>query len=182
VSNMANTIFEDIKKIEKQLGPLSSAQKILLATDGSVTTILDVLTGHVTIRTLLQEFRSADADIAGLLDVDEGSTVNYRIVVIEGNEPLIYAISIIPVDRLNNEFKEDLIRADIPIGRILKKHNIESRREIISVAAEEPSQNLQEIFDTDSLMLTRTYNIIHKDQILIWLKETFPYNMLKNET
>jgi chorismate-pyruvate lyase len=92
---------------------------------------------------------------------------------------LIYAISIIPVDRLDNEFKEDLIRADIPIGRILKKHNIESRREIISVAVEEASQHLQEIFDTDSIMLTRTYNIIHKDQLLIWLKETFPYNMFR---
>ena len=177
--NMDNTIFEGIKKIEKQLGPLSSAQKILLATDGSVTTILDVLTGHVTIRTLLQEFRSADADIASLLNVDEGATVNYRVVVIEGKEPLIYAISIIPVDRLDNEFKEDLIRADIPIGRILKKHNIESRREIISVAVEEASQHLQEIFDTDPIMLTRTYNIIHKDQLLIWLKETFPYNMFR---
>jgi chorismate-pyruvate lyase len=179
VSNMANTIFEGITKIEKQLGPLSSAQKILLTTDGSVTTILDVLKGYVTIRTLIQEFRSADADMAGILDVEEGATVNYRVVVIEGKEPLIYAVSIIPVDRLDNDFKDDLIRADIPIGRILKKHNIESRREIKSVAVEEASQDLQEIFDTDSLMLTRTYDIIHKDQVLIWLKETFPYIMFR---
>ena len=177
--NMDKKIFEDIKKIEKQLGPLSSAQKILLATDGSVTTILDVLTGHVNIRTLLQEFRSADADVAGILDVDEGDTVNYRVVVIEGKEPLIYATSLIPVDRLDNDFKEDLIRADIPIGRILKKHNIESRREIKSVAVEESNQHLQEIFVTDTPMLTRTYNIIHKDRVLIWLKETFPYSMFR---
>jgi chorismate-pyruvate lyase len=179
VSNMDNTILEDIKKIEKQLGSLSSAQKILLATDGSITTILDVLTGHVTIRTLLQEFRTADADMADLLDIDKGSIVNYRVVVIEGKEPLIYAISIIPIARLDTDFKEDLIRADIPIGRILKKHNIESRREINSIAVEKASQHLQEIFDTDCLMLTRTYNIIHKDQVLIWLKETFPYTMFR---
>jgi len=176
---MDKKIFEDIKKIEKRLGSLSSTQKILLATDGSVTTILDVLTGHVTIRTLLQEFRAADADVADLLNLDKGTTINYRVVVIEGKKPLIYATSIIPLDRLDNDFKEDLIRADIPIGRILKKHNIESRREIKSVAVEEANQHLQEIFDTDSLMLTRTYNIIHKDQILIWLKETFPYNMFR---
>jgi chorismate-pyruvate lyase len=176
---MDNTIFEDLKKIEKQLGPLSSAQKILLTTDGSVTTILDVLKGHVTIRTLIQDFRIADATIADLLDIDKGATVNYRIVIIEGKEPLIYAISIIPIDRLDNDFKEDLIRADIPIGRILKKHNIESRREIKSITVEEASKNLQEIFSTDSFMLTRTYNIIHKDQVLIWLKETFPYNKFK---
>jgi chorismate-pyruvate lyase len=179
VSNMDKKIFEDIKKIEKQLGPLSNIQKILLATDGSVTTILDVLTGYVNIRTLLQEFRFADADVAGLLDVDEGDTVNYRVVVIEGKEPLIYATSLIPVDRLDNDFRDDLIRADIPIGRILKKHNIESRREIKSVAVEESKQHLQEIFETDNPMLTRTYNIIHKDHVLIWLKETFPYSMFR---
>lgn len=177
---MDQKIYEGIKKIEKELGSLSSAQKILLATDGSVTTILDVLKGHVSIRTLVQEFREADKEAASLLDIDEGDTINYRVVVIEGKEPLIYAISMIPVDRLNNEFKEDIIRADIPIGRILKKHNIESRREIKSVSVEQSTPEMAEIFKNNTSMLTRTYNIIHKDQILIWLMETFPYSMFQD--
>lgn len=174
---MDQKIFNGIKKIEKEIGSLSSAQKILLATDGSVTTILDVLKGHVNIRTLVQEFREADEETARLLDIKKGNTINYRVVVIEGNEPLIHAISLIPVDRLDNNFKEDLIRADVPIGRILKKHNIESRREIKSVSLEETSPQLTNIFKSDVKMLSRTYNIIHKDQVLIWLKETFPSNM-----
>ncbi len=177
---MDQKIFEGIQDIEKELGNLSSAQKILLATDGSVTTILDVLKGHVHIRTLVQEFREADEDIASLLDIDVGDTINYRVVVIEEEEPLIYAISIIPVRRLNNDFKEDLIRADIPIGRILRKHNIESRREIKSVSVEETTPEMVEIFQTTSPMLRRTYNIIHKDQVLVWLMETFPYSMFQD--
>ncbi len=64
-------IFEGIGDIEKKLGKLSSAQKILLATDGSVTTILDVLKGHVNIRTLVQEFREADKEVASLLGINE---------------------------------------------------------------------------------------------------------------
>ena len=177
---MDQKIFEGIQDIEKKLGNLSSAQKILLATDGSVTTILDVLKGHVNIRTLVQEFRKADAETALLLDVDEGATINYRVVVIEGKEPLIYAISLIPVERLDNDFREDLIQADIPIGRILRKHNIESRREIKTVSLEESNPEMADIFKNNSSMLTRTYNIIHKDQVLVWLMETFPCTMFTN--
>lgn len=177
---MDHKIYEGIKDIEKKLGKLSSAQKILLATDGSVTTILDVLKGHVNIRTLVQEFREADEETASLLDINEGDTINYRVVVIEGEEPLIYAISIIPVDRLKKDFKEDLIRADIPIGRILRKHDIESRREIKSVSADESTPEMFEIFKSNSPMLSRTYNIIHKNKILIWLMETFPYSLFQD--
>ena len=173
-------IFEGIKQIEKELGSLSSAQKILLATDGSVTTILDVLKGHVNIRTLVQEFREADEEAADLLDIQVGDTINYRVVVIEGEEPLIYAVSMIPLERLDNDFKEDLIRADIPIGRILRKHNIESRREIKTVSLEEGEAEMVDIFKNNVPMLKRTYNIIHKDQVLIWLIDTFPYSLFKD--
>jgi len=173
-------IFEGIKQIEKELGSLSSAQKILLATDGSVTTILDVLKGHVNIRTLVQEFREADEEAASLLNIQVGDTINYRVVVIEGEEPLIYAVSMIPMERLDNDFKEDLIRADIPIGRILRKHDIESRREIKTVSVEETEPEMADIFKTQGPMLRRTYNIIHNDQVLIWLMETFPHTLFKD--
>lgn len=38
----------------------------------------------------------------------------------KGDMPLIYAISHIPLSRLSDEVCADLVRADIPIGRILK--------------------------------------------------------------
>lgn len=177
---MDKTILDAIKSIESELGNLSNAQKILLTTDGSVTAILDVIEGHATIETLEQKFIEADDKIAKLLDIEVGDEVNYRVVVIETNEPMIYAVSLIPIKRLENDFKEDIIRADIPIGRILRKHNIESRREIKSVYSEKPSPEIGEIFNTDSMMLARTYNIIHHDEILIWLMETFPYSNFRN--
>jgi chorismate-pyruvate lyase len=172
---MDQNILDGIENIEAVVGKLSNAQKILLTTDGSVTTILDVIKGHVQIETLEQKFIKADTQMARLLNIEVGDTVNYRVVVIETQEPLIYAKSLIPVKRLENDFKEDLIRTDMPIGRILKKHNIESRREIKSVYFEDQNPEIQNIFKTNSPMLTRTYNIIHRDEILIWLMETFPY-------
>ena len=177
---MLPNIIDEIRDIEGDVGKLSSAQKILLTTDGSVTAILDVLKGHVDIETIKQEFIPADNEMAKNLDIDMGETVNYRVVIIKTtDEPLIYAISLVPLKRLDDDFKEDLIRADIPIGRILKKHNIESRREITSIFTEEINGELEDIFETDSPILSRTYNIIHHDEILIWLKEMFPYSLFK---
>jgi len=177
---MEQNILDDIKNMEKHVGKLSSAQKILLTTDGSVTTILDVLKGHVHINTLIQEFVPAGKEMARNLDIEEGEIVNYRVVVIKSDlEPLIYAVSLVPIKRLDKNFKEDLIKADIPIGRILKKHDIESRREVISVFVEEDDENLREIFNTNSPMLSRIYYIIHHDEVLISLKETFPYSLFQ---
>ena len=109
---MDQNIFDSLENIEKTVGKLSSAQKILLITDGSVTNILDVLMGHVDINTLTQKFIPATKEMADNLDINEGETVNYRVVVIGTKEPLIYAVSLVPIKRLDNEFKEDLIKAD----------------------------------------------------------------------
>lgn len=176
---MEQNILNGLEKMEKTVGKLSNTQKILLTTDGSITAILDVLKGHVNINTLIQEFVPADKNMANNLEIDEGEMVNYRVVVIGTSYPLIYAVSLVPLKRLDRDFKEDLIKADIPIGRILMKHKIESRREIKSVFVEDPSSKLREIFQTDSQMLNRTYNIIHHGEILIWLKETFPYSLFQ---
>jgi chorismate-pyruvate lyase len=68
----------------------------------------------------------------------------------------------------------DLIRADIPIGRILKNYNIESRREIRKIYIEKPNAKLRELFHTEEDMLAREYVIINNDAVLMWIKEVFP--------
>ncbi len=174
-------VMEKIKEVEQKIGHLSSAQKILLATDGSVTTILDVLKGHINVNTLIQEYRKADERSAQELGISMGDTINYRTVIMshDPENPLIHAISLTPIKRLDRAIKEDLLKADIPIGRILKKYNIESRREVTHIGAEKPDEKLKMLFKTDSIMLSRTYNIIYQDKVLIWIKETFPYSLFK---
>lgn len=178
---MSINVMDRINELQEQTGHLSSVQKILLATDGSVTNILDVLKGHIDVKTLIQEYRYADKETAQQLDIKKGDTINYRTVVMshDPKEPLIYATSLSPIKRLDNNFKEDLLKADIPIGRILKKYNIESRREVTHIDAEKPDENLVDIFKTNSVMLTRTYNIIYQNMVLIRIKETFPYDLFR---
>ena len=159
--------------------PLSKAQRLLLMTDGSVTTLLEVLTGKpVVVKTLLQQVVRADTERAAALGVEEGDNMNYRVVVLKNDDddrPLIYAESYTPIARVQKEFRHDLMKADIPIGRILSQRRIESRREIRSVAAIS-NDELSDLFGVpDNVpLLSRTYDIISHGMVLMRIIETFP--------
>src|SRR5512137_1449047 len=120
-----------LNEIETQVGRLSPMQKFLLGTDGSVTQILEAITGAtVVIETRVQQIIAADPVIAERLEISQGDPVNYRVVEIKtsaSGEVLIYAISHTPISRLSPQFEDDLLKADIPIGRIIQNHRIEAR-------------------------------------------------------
>ena len=61
--------MEEIERIERIMKPLTPRDP---STDGSVTTILDVLKGTVTIRTLKQEFEPCSHEIASKLSINPG--------------------------------------------------------------------------------------------------------------
>lgn len=175
--NEANKrLIEKINAVEDSYPKnFSNTQKILLTTDGSITAILDVLYGKITLSTLEQHFEDATEESAKLVNCEVGDQVNFReIIMHKDDKNLIYAISYIPIKRLTDEICCDLVRADIPIGRILKNYHVESRREVNNIFIERPSETLQKLFDTDEDMLARDYVIIHKDEILMWIKEVFP--------
>ncbi len=175
--NEANKrLIEKINAVEDSYPKkFSNTQKILLTTDGSITAILDVLYGKITLTTLEQHFEDATEESAKLVNVNVGDEVNFReIIMHKDDENLIYAVSYIPIKRLTDEICSDLVRADIPIGRILKNYHIESRREINNIYIEKPNETLQKLFNTTEDMLARDYVIIHKKEILMWIKEVFP--------
>ncbi|OPX64137.1 MULTISPECIES: beta-ribofuranosylaminobenzene 5'-phosphate synthase [unclassified Methanoregula] len=175
-------IARAIAEMEMQVGRISPVQKFLLGTDGSVTQILESITGKkVIIRTLVQNVIPADTEAAGILNVSVGDPVNYRVVEIrteENNEVLIYAISHTPVNRLSPEFRDDLMKADIPIGRIISRHHIEARREILSARVTPASEEMGRIFGIckNEPLLSRQYQIIHAEKPLMFIEEQFPYN------
>lgn len=175
--NEANKrLIEKMNDLEKDYGQeFSNTQKILLTTDGSITAILDVLYGKITLDTIDQHLEAADEKRAKLVNVNEGDEINFREVLMHKDEqPLIYAISHVPLGRCTKEVCNDLLRADIPIGRILKNYHIESRREVNNIFIEKPNEKLVEMFGTDEDFLARDYVIINNDEILMWIKEMFP--------
>ncbi|AEA48018.1 chorismate--pyruvate lyase family protein [Archaeoglobus veneficus] len=156
---------------------LKPIHRILATTDGSITAILEAISGReVRVETVEQRVVKANKDIAEILGIDEGEEVNYRVVnLIAGSDVLAHAVSYTPLKRLRPEFREDLMKADIPIGKIMRKHRIEARREINWWKVEKAGK-LTEVFGTgeDEPVLVRNYSIIHGGEVLINITEYFP--------
>ncbi|WP_456374570.1 chorismate pyruvate-lyase family protein [Methanocaldococcus sp.] len=158
-------IYKEISKLNKKF-PLLNEEKILLGTDGSVTNILEILFEDVCkVETINQKIVN---------------NTNYREVILKVNEtPLVYAISKTPFknieeENLREEIKKDLLSADIPIGKIIRKHNLETRREIKYIGIAELDDRLKSLLKTKHNKLPkRTYNIIYKNKILMEITEIF---------
>lgn len=178
-----NELHKKIKEIEIENGiKFSNTQKVLLSIEGSISAILDVLYGTVSIFTLDQHFENVDSEKAELLETDEGEEINYREVLIHGKgRPMIYALSYIPLSRCHDDVRDDIVGGKLPIGKILKKYKIESRREIKKIYIEKPTPTLRELFKTDEAFVSREYIIFEDDRIIMWTKESFPVSYFTEE-
>ncbi|MFA4935318.1 MAG: chorismate pyruvate-lyase family protein [Candidatus Methanoperedens sp.] len=144
--------------------------RICAGTDGSVTQLLEVLTGEtVEVKTLKQGVIKAAPDIAKLLDIEAGDEVNSRLVTLNvGKTVYALAKSLAPLKRMPQPVRDDLMKADIPIGRILREHKLETRRDILKM------EIVQRDFFGDIPVISREYRIIYGNKALMWINECFP--------
>lgn len=144
--------------------------RICAGTDGSVTQLLEMLTGKtVEVKTLKQGVIKATSDTAKLLDIEAGDEINSRLVTLNvGVTVYALAKSLAPVKRMPKAMRDDIMKADIPIGRILREHKLETRRDIIKI------EIVQRDFFGDIPVLSREYRIIYEDKALMWINECFP--------
>ena len=162
-----NTDFlEKLKSLE-----IPTCLRVCCGTDGSVTFLLEIMTREpVEVRTESQHIVRADREMAALLGVEEGSEVNDRKVrLYAGGTVFVHARSLSPLERMPQTMREQLMRADIPIGRILRSHALETRRDMteLEVLEGEPT------FDGVPV-LSRSYKIVHHNNVLMWINERFP--------
>lgn len=169
-----------IRKIEHQVGSLSLLEKILLTTDGSVTSLLEVATGsEVRVCTISQEILSPDSACQQELEIGADELINHRVVTLKNahtGEPLIYAVSDTPLGRLLPSFRQDMMRADIPIGKILRSHQIEARREITAIDVMVADDQISAIFaiPLHTPCVQRRYRIIHDEKPFMAIREVLP--------
>ncbi|MDK2892069.1 chorismate pyruvate-lyase family protein [Methanohalophilus sp.] len=145
--------------------------RVCAGTDGSVTFLLEIMIrSEVSVVTEDQYLMEADAEMAKLLDVEESSSINHRTVMLVADGiPYVHALSLSPLDRMPEGVKQDLMRADIPIGKILRNYGMETRRDFETIQLEDG----KELFGCDKV-LSRTYRIIYQNTTLMWIKESFP--------
>ena len=172
-----------LRKLEKlaervELRPL---HRILLTTDGSITRILEAVEMcPVEVEAVLQEVVEAPREIAALLGIRPGEEVNHRVVNLRTPERvLVRACSYAALSRLEPEFREQAMRAEKPIGRIMAELQVESRREVLDFCVVEAGRELARAFGIaeGSLLLERRYLIVHHSQPLLYIVERFPHGL-----
>jgi|Deesub1362B_J571_1020462.scaffolds.fasta_scaffold00320_32 beta-ribofuranosylaminobenzene 5'-phosphate synthase len=172
-------MIPELEKLAAQV-KLSPVHRILLTTDGSITRILEALEGcEVQVETVHQEVVKAKERIAKLLRIAGGEEVNHRIVNLRScRRILVRATSYAPLKRLEPRFRDAVMRADIPIGKIMAELEIESRREILSFSAFKANSQLASVFGIaeGELLLERNYTIIHRRKPLLYITEVFPHS------
>ncbi|MDF1557562.1 MAG: chorismate lyase [ANME-2 cluster archaeon] len=163
---MGQGSFDKLKLLD-----IPTTLRICAGTDGSVTYLLEVMTKQrVDVQTRYQQVVNATNADAQLLMIEPGEPVNLREVVLSVSEmPYVKARSLAPIHSMPQGMRNDLMRADIPIGRILRKYKLETRRDILSI----DMKNGDGIFK-DIPVLSREYVIIHDGKILMWINELFP--------
>ncbi|MFN6558741.1 MAG: chorismate--pyruvate lyase family protein [Nostoc sp. ChiSLP01] len=157
---------------------LSSFQRILLTTDGTLTEILEAyLLEKIKLVKLSEELIKITKPIPAL-DLDIGTQVIERKILLQGKISLnnfIYAESIIVPERLDNRLKSRLIESQEPMGRLWLEYKLETFKEIIDSAIE-TSNDLSEYFNIarEDQMLSRTYRVFSNKKPIIMITEKFP--------
>lgn len=162
----------DFDFLEKLKGlEIPTCLRVCCGTDGSVTFLLEIMTRRsVNVETESQYVRRADRDEAVLLGIEEGSEINDRKVLLYAGETVFaHARSLSPLERMPQTMREQLMCADIPIGRILRDHGLETRRDMGKLEILEGNTSFGDV-----PVLSRTYKIVHKNSVLMWINEEFP--------
>jgi len=167
--------------MKTKLAPL---HKIFLTANGSITRILEAIFGEIQVKTIAQKIIKANKKLAKELEIDEGNEVNYREVVLvskKEGKPIVYAISFAPIKRIEKKFREEIMKKDLPIGKIMEKLKIEARREIRKTWAKKADKKTAQLLciPEGEILLERSYVMIRKGKIMMQIKESIPWSFLE---
>lgn len=119
------------------LDRLSLVGRLLLTTDGTVMPMLEQIVGERVVTAKLGHSPTPiDPNTAALLSVPDGGALLTRVTNLVGavtGTVYIRAKSVLAVDAMPPSLRADLLGTDETIGRLLRRHRIESFREIISL-------------------------------------------------
>jgi chorismate-pyruvate lyase len=163
---------------------LSTLQRILLTTDGTVTEILEAyLYEKMQVVKLSQEMIILQEDI-GPMDLKKGDEVIERKILLQGKVSLknfVYAQSIIVPGRFDQKVQKQLEKSRKPVGQLWLEHKVETFREILD-SGKVQANELAGFFQVDEqdMLLHRTYRVFSKGLPIIMITEKFPESFFLN--
>jgi chorismate-pyruvate lyase len=159
--------------LHADIGRVPAVLRTLLVADGTVTRLLEAyLWEPVRVRVLSQEVLPEPASPSG-----EEVVRLHRVVVIEGASrgPLVWARSVISLDRLELQFRHALLKGRAGIGELIREDCIETYRHIDYVGVGR-ADALGTVFGVspDAVVARRKYRIHRFGELLMEIEEVFP--------
>ena len=153
--------------------------RTLLVTDGTVTKILEAYFWEpVAVENIGQVEIKLEDDVPWL-DMKTGDMALSREVLLKGKESesvYVYAKSILKLDLLPRQIRDDLMAGKIGIGEMLRDRGLETYREILDIGREiDPSLAPYIGAKQCGELLYRTYRVVINHQPTMLITEKFPY-------
>lgn len=141
--------------------------QLLMKTDGTVTELIKLLSGE-------------DIKVSKLSEkiyTNKQQRVLNRCIFLTGQKSKknwLYAQSKIYLDNLSDEFVNDLLEKNIPIGTLWINHRIETFKSLVDQSQETLESNLGNGFEKGTMTLTRIYHVFNQNKIIMEITEKFP--------
>ncbi|WP_287242628.1 MULTISPECIES: chorismate pyruvate-lyase family protein [unclassified Okeania] len=125
----------------------------------------------------LTKFGSIDRDI-WQLQLSKGEKVIERKIFLKGkisSRNYIYAESILALERLEENFRKELLETQTPIGKVWRQQRIETFKEIVETG-KKPVGELSKYFSVppESNLLFRSYCVLTNGKSVMMITEHFP--------
>ena len=175
---MRTDLQDNLVRSHIEPSDLSTFQRILLTTDGTVTDILEAYAfEQIRIVKLSEKLVLLDQDILPM-ELKKGAEVIARKILLQGKisrKNFVYAESILVPERLDDQFKEALLETKTPIGKIWFEQKVETFKEILE-ASKESAEGLSTYFgiEPSDNLLSRTYQVVTNRKSVMMITEKFP--------
>lgn len=159
---------------------LSLFQRILLATDGTVTDLIALYAAEpIRVKKLSQAIGEESAQ-AELQCAAPTRLLSRRILLTGATRTYLYAESQFVLERLSKSLQEQMLNTDRPVGLRWKEERLETFREIVGQAVE-PCAAIAQYFDLPppAPFVSRTYLIHHHGQPLGMITEKWPLSYFR---
>ena len=164
------------------LNDLSLFQKVLLATDGTVTDLIALYAGEpIGVRKLSQSIREELAPTE-LLCAGPTRLMSRSILLTSAARTYLYAESQFVLERLSKSIQQQMLDTDRPIGLLWKEERLETFREIVRQEVE-PCEAIAHHFDVPVSVpfVSRTYLIHHGGKPLGMITEKWPLSHFRDQ-
>lgn len=153
---------------------LSLFQRVLLATDGTVTDLVALYAGEpIRVQKLEQSIRHELCDV---LECAAPTALLHRSILLCGTaKNFLYAESVFVLHRLAPSMQQQMLETDRPIGLLWKQERLESFREAFDQTIA-PCARIARHFDVAEAtpFVSRTYVVHHARRPLGMITERWP--------